>query len=157
MHHRDELAHLLGAIEARTWAARSGSGRGLGLPPLERCVLSRLVLEGAASMKTLVADLGVARSTMTDLVSRLEQLGLVARRPNPDDGRSVVVEASERAVGALLCGMEGLGDVAASILGNLGSRERDELLRLLRVGCESLMRFSPTPGQGSASSVRQPR
>ena len=65
----------------------------------------------------------------------------ILRRPNPDDGRSVVVEATEPAVAALLHGMEGLGDVAASILDNLAPGDRDELLRLLRTGCESLLRF----------------
>lgn len=66
------------------------SGRELDLVAL-------LSLSGPTSVKSLVADLGLPRSTMTAIVDRLEERGLVIRRPNPNDRRSIILEATNKA------------------------------------------------------------
>jgi DNA-binding MarR family transcriptional regulator len=53
--------------------------------------LSALERRGAQRISELAALQGVAQPSMTVLVGSLEQAGLVARRPDPSDGRAVLV------------------------------------------------------------------
>jgi DNA-binding MarR family transcriptional regulator len=48
------------------------------------------------SMGELAAALGIDPPNATTLVSDLEALGLVARRPHPTDGRAKIVEATRK-------------------------------------------------------------
>ena len=87
------LGLRLGGIDLES--ATGLSGRELDLVAL----LSAL---GPTSVKILVADLQMPRSTMTAIVDRLEERGFVLRHPNPADRRSVVLEATPQAGEALL-------------------------------------------------------
>jgi DNA-binding MarR family transcriptional regulator len=58
-------------------------------------VLSELVMGGPRRMSTLAELEGVRQPSMTDLVRRLERLGLVSRKPDPEDRRAVLIEATE--------------------------------------------------------------
>jgi DNA-binding MarR family transcriptional regulator len=73
-----------------------------GLSGRELDLVALLTASGPTSVKSLVADLGLPRSTMTAIVDRLEERGLVLRHPNPSDRRSVVLEATPRASEALI-------------------------------------------------------
>jgi DNA-binding MarR family transcriptional regulator len=53
--------------------------------------LSALERKGAQRVSELAGVQGVAQPSMTVLVGSLEQAGLVARRPDPSDGRAVLV------------------------------------------------------------------
>ncbi len=57
-------------------------------------VLSELVGRGPSRMSRLARLEKVRLPSMTDVVGRLERLGLVTRRPDPADGRAVLVEAT---------------------------------------------------------------
>jgi DNA-binding MarR family transcriptional regulator len=57
-------------------------------------VLAELVGGGSSRMSRLAQLEGVRMPSMTDVVGRLERLGMVSRRPDPDDGRAVLVEAT---------------------------------------------------------------
>ncbi|WP_326567304.1 MarR family transcriptional regulator [Amycolatopsis rhabdoformis] len=69
------------------------------LTPTQGSVLSELVRVGPSRMSRLAQLEGVRMPSMTDVVGRLERLGLVIRRPDPDDGRAVLVEATEAGEG----------------------------------------------------------
>lgn len=58
-------------------------------------VLSELVHHGPRRMSVLAELERVRQPSMTDLVRRLERLGLVSRRPDPDDRRAVLIAATE--------------------------------------------------------------
>ena len=80
----------------------------------------------------LLAQTLVTSGTMTNRIDHLETRGLVRRRPDPTDARSVRVHltaaGSRRVDGALL-------DLIAreeAILGSLGDAERSTLADLLR-------------------------
>ena len=73
-----------------------------GLSGRELDLVALLTASGPTSVKSLVADLALPRSTMTAIVDRLEERGLVLRHPNPSDRRSVVLEATPRASEALI-------------------------------------------------------
>ena len=62
----------------------------VGVDQGEARVLSALV-RGPMSVAALVAAVGVKRSTLTNILDRLERRGLVTREINPNDRRSFVV------------------------------------------------------------------
>ena len=64
----------------------------LGLSPARFSVLATLRYDGAQRIGELARREGVAQPTMTQSVQGLETAGLVARRPEPADGRSQVIE-----------------------------------------------------------------
>ncbi len=60
-----------------------------------------LELSGAAPVSRLGAELGLARSSATNLVDRLERAGLVGRAASPDDRRVTLVRPSAAGLAAL--------------------------------------------------------
>jgi DNA-binding MarR family transcriptional regulator len=64
----------------------------LGLSPARFSVLATLRYDGPQRIGELARREGVAQPTMTQSVQGLEAAGLVARRPDPADGRSQVIE-----------------------------------------------------------------
>jgi DNA-binding MarR family transcriptional regulator len=105
------------------------------LEPWEFDVLAALRREGAPytlSPGRLLQVTLVTSGTMTNRIDRLEAKGLVARVPDPKDGRGVQVvltEAGRRRVD------DALTDLLAherAILSALPSADRDELADLLR-------------------------
>ncbi|GAA3534260.1 MarR family transcriptional regulator [Amycolatopsis ultiminotia] len=72
-------------------------------------VLAELVGRGPSRMSRLARIEGVRMPSMTDVVGRLERLGMVTRRPDPDDRRAVLVAATpegERFYAELIAGRE---------------------------------------------------
>ncbi len=140
MHHRDELRHLLMTLTLRLRADGVEPAGRIGLTTSAFSILARLTLEGPVSMKELVADLSVPASTMTDLVDRLVGKGLVQRRQDPSDRRSVQLEATRAAGAALVESTAGFEPVAAQMLTALSEHEREDLLHLLRRAIGTLRR-----------------
>ena len=54
-------------------------------------VMNRVCREGPIRLTTLAAKEGVSQPSMTQLVQRLEKLGLLTRLADPDDGRAALV------------------------------------------------------------------
>jgi DNA-binding MarR family transcriptional regulator len=82
------------------WFTRSDVRRAMladaepALSATDAWLLGRITDTGPARLSTLADWQEVDRSTMTTQVRRLESLGLVARAPDPLDGRAVLVEAT---------------------------------------------------------------
>ncbi len=102
-----------------------------GLFGRELDLVALLTSGGPTSVKSLVADLGLPRSTMTAIVDRLQERGLVNRHPNPQDRRSVVLEATPAAVDALRRYQAGLFNVVEHTKKVLSEEEQQEFTRLL--------------------------
>lgn len=94
-------------------------------------------------MAQLAGYLGLERSTLTGLVDRAEQRGLLERSRSTEDGRSVQVGTT--AQGRALAGRvhQGLGTRLAPLLGELTDAQREKLTGLL----ERLL--GPTPAEPS--------
>ena len=58
-------------------------------------VLNRVCREGPVRLTALAAKEGVSQPSMTQLIQRLERLGLVARLADPDDGRAALIGITE--------------------------------------------------------------
>jgi DNA-binding MarR family transcriptional regulator len=125
-------AELLVSMRRATRAVESylvALARATGLGLLEFLVLVRAVEPEGVTARDAGLAFGLSTSTMTGIVDRLEQDGLVQRRPHPTDRRVLVLKASakgrrtvERASGPLQTEIE-------RVLAELEPRER------ARLGC----------------------
>lgn len=90
-----------------------------GLTPARLSALSVLVFGGPQSLGALAAAEGVAGPTMTRIVDGLVAGGMAERRPDPADGRAVVIgptaageslmrEAAGRRIAAITSAIDGL-------------------------------------------------
>jgi DNA-binding MarR family transcriptional regulator len=95
-------------------------------------VLGRLDREGTSSIGELAVAERVRPQSMAQTVSDLESDGLIARRPDPGDGRRTLVELTER--GALTLQADRRqreGWLAQAIGGDLSLREQQLLAQAL--------------------------
>jgi DNA-binding MarR family transcriptional regulator len=80
----------------------------------------------------LVAQTLVTSGTMTNRIDHLEQRGLVRRKPDPNDARSVRVELTPAGRRRVESALKDLVQREDAILGALDATERTELAGLLR-------------------------
>ena len=116
------------AVASGTLSRLLGHAAGQGRSVTAWRVLSGLDRDGAQRVGDLALQQRVAQPTMTGLVIRLEQDGLVSRRPDPHDGRASLVELTGqgrneveayrlRAYTALAGGIQALPEADQQILG----------------------------------------
>ncbi|GAA0309965.1 MarR family winged helix-turn-helix transcriptional regulator [Kineococcus aurantiacus] len=90
----DLAERLLLSCSALTRSA-TAAATGPGLSLTQARVLGNLDRGGPQRISRLTALEGCAQPTMTGLVSRLEDTGLVRRTPDPADARAVLVELTD--------------------------------------------------------------
>ena len=94
-------------------------------------LLVRLDESGRQRATELAAYIGVGKATMSRQLRALEDLGLVAREPDPADGRAWLVTSPRRGGAASArCGRPA-GPATSSQLADWDPREVAELARLL--------------------------
>jgi DNA-binding MarR family transcriptional regulator len=69
---------------------------GLTFARYEALVLLTFSRAGALPLSKIGQRLQVHPTSVTNIIDRLEKSGLVARRPNPDDGRGTLAEITEK-------------------------------------------------------------
>ena len=94
-------------------------------------VLAAIDATDGPSQTTLVNMTGVDRSTLADIVRRLQKNKLIERRRSKVDARAYVVKLTEAGKQALASGMPALFSVEKSLLANLPAKERSDLLAML--------------------------
>jgi DNA-binding MarR family transcriptional regulator len=108
--------------------------------------LEVVVTLGGARMSEVAQALRVDPSTATRAIARIEALGLVERRPDPDDGRSVVAVATDAGLSML----DALHDRASGALGRLYDRfdeqELETLAELLERLVDGVDELAEAPG-----------
>ncbi|WP_410608892.1 MarR family winged helix-turn-helix transcriptional regulator [Amycolatopsis sp. lyj-109] len=90
-----DLAHRLRPLVFRLYHQVRRQTPQLTLTLTQGSVLSELVNGGPRRMSALAEFERVKLPSMTDVVGRLERLGLATRRPDPADGRAVLVEVTD--------------------------------------------------------------
>ena len=135
----DELASRLAGISTVLQRHLSRADAGDGLTRARLSALGLLVMGGPRTLGELAAAEHVRPPTMTRLVHAMEADGLVAREPNPDDRRSVVIHATARGETQLDLGRRRQVAPLAQAISDLDRAERgaledaaDLLGRLLR-------------------------
>lgn len=91
---RTAVAGRLHSVAIRLLRSVRGEDRASGLTPARLSALSVLVFGGPRTLGELAAAEQVTAPTMSRLVAALEEAGLVRRGPHPEDGRSVVLDAT---------------------------------------------------------------
>ena len=100
----ERAAHLVGAFLDPVIGE-------LGITQGEAHVLARLAVDGKATIGALHEGFGPKRSTLTNIVDRLEGRGFVRRQINRDDRRSFLIEltgSGRRAASRVTAALDGL-------------------------------------------------
>jgi DNA-binding MarR family transcriptional regulator len=116
--------------------ARRAAFAGHGLEPWEFDVLAALRRQGPPyelSPGALLRTTLVTSGTMTNRVDRLEQAGLVRRRPDPEDKRGVLVTLTAAGQARADAALAGLLAAEEALLAALPERSRETLANLLRI------------------------
>ncbi|MFD9291460.1 MarR family winged helix-turn-helix transcriptional regulator [Streptomyces sp. NPDC060030] len=105
--------------------------KGLGLYPGQEFLMMHLWDTGAVRQADLIKAMDLDPSTVTKMLQRLEQAGHVHRRPDPDDRRAVLVEATEKSCALRTEVRDAWSGLEDHTLAGLRPAERAELIRLL--------------------------
>ena len=130
-----ELAELFSHSARRLRRDSAAQLAPLGLTMAQSRIL-RLVADGPLRMADIAGRMDVVPRTVTPMVDGLAEAGLVDRRPDPDDRRSVLVALSPAGRGLLDRLDAARRTSAEQVFGELHQRERKELLLLLGRLCE---------------------
>lgn len=134
-------AHFLQAKLDRIAAAYGLSHQG----DLE--VLTELDLIGPLTPSELAEDLLLTSGGMTVRLNRLQTAGLIERRPNPHDGRGVLVHLTPAGKALAEDALTTVLQAQTEIVGSLDPSDRNQLSQLLRsflTRLGDIPAFSPT-------------
>ncbi len=134
-----ELMGLLGIMTLRLRANGVEPASHLGLATLDLALLGKVVFEGPITPKHLGADLSLPATTVTAALDRLEARGLIDRRRNPRDRRSVLLQATHAAYPALQRSITGFASAARAMVEALSEIEQNILTSLLRRAIKALV------------------
>jgi DNA-binding MarR family transcriptional regulator len=118
----------------------------MGLSPARASALSVLVFGGSCTIGALARSERVRSPTMTTLVNGLEEAGLAARRPDPDDARQVLVEATPAGRRLMRKGQARRVAVLQELLADLSDGDIATLDRAAHLIEEAIARRTPTTG-----------
>ncbi|MFE6161829.1 MarR family winged helix-turn-helix transcriptional regulator [Streptomyces sp. NPDC056486] len=128
---RGPVSHVISRVARLHRNAAGKVLRKVGLYPGQEFVMMYLWDSGPARQSDIIKAVGLDPSTVTKMLQRLEQAGHVQRRPDPDDRRGVLVEATETSCGLLTDVELAWGDLEDQTLAGLDETDRAELTRLL--------------------------
>ncbi|GAA3119915.1 MarR family winged helix-turn-helix transcriptional regulator [Streptomyces rectiviolaceus] len=128
---RGPVSHTVSRVARLHRIAAGKVLKGLGLYPGQEFVMMYLWDAGPVRQSELIKAVDLDPSTVTKMLQRLEQAGHVRRRPDPDDRRAVLVEATDASCGLLAEVERAWGELEAHTLAGLDEDERGELARLL--------------------------
>ena len=84
------------------------------------------------SPSQLMQETMVTSGTITNRLDRLEELDLIKRNPDPNDGRGIIVTLTKSGMRSVDKAMEDLLERERELIKSLTKNERDELTKLLR-------------------------
>jgi DNA-binding MarR family transcriptional regulator len=129
MDEEKEAADVAAALERLFGLTRWLSPAGLSLT--SAATLASLERLGPCRLTALAAREGVTQPAMTQLIARLEQLGLVTRTADPADGRVVHVQITD-AGRDLLAGRRAVrAERISGLLAMLSPSDRESLIAAL--------------------------
>lgn len=102
-----------------------------GLSSAQQAILFLLNLRDGAPITAIADQLKMGKSSLTGLIDRMSESGLVERRPSLRDGRSLevfILPEGKRAVEATLAGTR---KINAELLAPFSAEEREVIARFL--------------------------
>lgn len=125
------VSHAVSRLSRLHRIAAGKSLRRLGLYPGQEFLMMYLWDSGAVRQAELIKAVDLDPSTVTKMLQRLEQSGYVLRSPDPDDRRSMLVEATADGFALSDAVERAWGELEQHTLAGLDEAERTELSRLL--------------------------
>lgn len=122
------LAHHLDSVKKLAFSKAK-------LEPWEFDVLASLRRSGkpySLPPRQLIKENLVTSGTMTNRIDQLEKRGLVSRKPDVKDGRSIIVSITEEGKFLVDTAFQELLKIEADLLDDLSTSQRTELARILR-------------------------
>ena len=134
------LLHRAQQVAADLHVAAFGSS---GLTQRQVAVLAVLGAGDGISQTDLVTKTGIDRSTLAEMVARMETKGLMIRTKSPTDSRANAVNLTSVGREALIEALPKLAAIDTSMLALLPSSRRDTLIDLLiRIALPTLPKSS---------------
>jgi DNA-binding MarR family transcriptional regulator len=132
------VAYVIGRLDR---ALRRHLDEGIaehGLTALQYTTLSVLRARSGLSNAQLARRSFMTPQSMSEVLTRLEQKGLVRRDPDPDHGRILRVELTEAGREALTVCDGVVAEIEETMLGQLNPDERDQFAAWM-VGCVRML------------------
>jgi DNA-binding MarR family transcriptional regulator len=107
-----------------------------GITPRQLGVLLTLHQQGTLTLTELSRYIRIDRSTLGEMISRMEERSLVMRRRNGSDGRSAKVSLSPSGKDALFRLVSGVAQLPGVMLAPLAIEDRSSFLRCMRLVAE---------------------
>jgi len=123
----DSLAAALATDFERILGLFRSLGPASGLSMTAAATLAGIDRLGPQRLTVLATREGVTQPAMTQLISRLEESGLVRREPSPDDGRVVLVAITEQGRATLAHRRSARAERLAAIIAQLSPDHRAAL------------------------------
>lgn len=118
-------------------------------------VMQAIAAGDGVSQTTIVESTGIDRSTIADVVLRLQKKGLLVRKRSKDDARAYSVRLTEAGKKALEISQKAAKRVDGKLSTNLPEKKRDELLDIL-LGIAANMPNSELTAPAAKPKSRQP-
>ncbi len=127
----DSIAVALAADFERIVGLYRSLSPASGLSMTAAATLASIERLGPQRLTLLAAREGVTQPAMTQLISRLEESGLVRREPSPDDGRVVLVAITDQGQATLAHRRSARAERLAGIIAQLSPDHRAALAAAL--------------------------
>jgi DNA-binding MarR family transcriptional regulator len=114
-----------------------------GLTPRQLAVLVTVAQNEGLSQTGLVDRTGIDRSTLADIVRRMQRKGLLQRRRTKEDARAYAVKLTDEGRKALRTAEPLARKVDDRILEALPDRQRDQFINGLMAIVDTLQKLSP--------------
>ena len=118
-----------------------------GLTLTAGAMLARLDLEGPTRLTRLAAAESVSQPSMSQLVQRLERLGLVVRVSDPEDGRAAVIGITDAGRALLAQRRQARRDRLAGLLKTLSPEDEAALALAMHVALPVIRRLVDAAGE----------
>lgn len=124
-----DFGHAVGLLVRRLRAAAASDE----LSWSETAVMARLAKDGPATTADLARAQGMKPQSMGTIVTTLEQLGMVERKPHPTDGRQVNIDLTTKGAAVQKRAGDAKRTWLAEAIAGLDEEERETLFAAGRI------------------------
>ncbi len=132
---RNCINYLLTVAQHEVFVVFSERLAEFGVTPGQYGILNCLWSQGSATPKEIAQTLRLENSTVSGMLDKLQKRGLVTRVLDPNDRRSIRVEASEAGKAIREDVLRTVDELNQAVLAPFTAQQRQQLLELLRRLC----------------------
>lgn len=145
---QDSLSHLLHRAQQMAATQSASALRKAGVTLRQFSVLAAASQEDQPSQSRLVELTGIDRSTLADMLQRMETSGLIERTKSSDDGRAKSVSLTEDGASALAAAAPAVRSADDLLINTLAKNRRTSFMDLLNTLIDG-------PGSPSAKAAEE--